>query len=76
LTRAFLYAGSPRVVVSLWEVNDVATAEFMKSFYQHMNGGAAPSLALRQAKLDMLHSGPVAYRYPYFWAPFTLVGIF
>jgi CHAT domain-containing protein/Tfp pilus assembly protein PilF len=76
LTRAFLYAGSPRVVVSLWEVNDVATAEFMKSFYQHMNGGAAPSLALRQAKLDMLHSGPAAYRYPYFWAPFTLVGIF
>jgi CHAT domain-containing protein/tetratricopeptide (TPR) repeat protein len=76
LTRAFLYAGTPRVVVSLWEVNDVATAEFMKSFYKHMNEGAAPSLALRQAKLDMHRSGPPAYRHPYFWAPFTLVGLF
>jgi CHAT domain-containing protein len=76
LTRAFIYAGSPRVVVSLWEVNDVATAEFMKSFYQHMNNGEAPSVALREAKLDMLHSGPPAYRHPYFWAPFVSVGIF
>jgi CHAT domain-containing protein/Tfp pilus assembly protein PilF len=76
LTRAFLYAGSPRVVVSLWEVNDHATAEFMKIFYQKMKDGQSPGLALRAAKLDMLHSGSAAYRHPYFWTPFVLVGRF
>jgi len=76
LTRAFLYAGSPRVVVSLWEVNDHATADFMKIFYQKMKEGQTPGLALRAAKLDMLHSGFAAYRHPYFWTPFVLVGRF
>src|SRR5712692_12084801 len=32
LTRAFLYAGSPRVAVSLWKVSDLATPEFMRAF--------------------------------------------
>ncbi len=73
LTRAFLYAGSQRVVVSLWEVNDVATADFMKSFYANMRN-ASPAAALRAAKLAMIHSSSPAYRHPYFWAPFILTG--
>jgi CHAT domain-containing protein/tetratricopeptide (TPR) repeat protein len=76
LTRAFLYAGSARVVVSLWEVNDLATAEFMRIFYQKMKDGITPGLALRGAKLEMMHSGSAAYRHPYFWTPFVLVGAF
>jgi CHAT domain-containing protein len=76
LTRAFLYAGSPRVVVSLWEVNDRATADFMKTFHQKMKEGQSPGLALRAAKLNMLQSGSAAYRHPYFWTPFVLVGRF
>jgi len=36
LTRGFMYAGAPRVVVSLWSVNDRATAELMKRFYRAM----------------------------------------
>jgi CHAT domain-containing protein len=75
LTRAFMYAGTPRVAVSLWSVNDLATAEFMKQFYRHMRDGQSPGDALRLAKLDMLHSGIPAYRHPYFWAPFVLVGL-
>jgi hypothetical protein len=39
-----------------------------------MNLGASASLALRQAKLEMLHAGPPAYRQPYFWAPFCFGG--
>ena len=74
LTRAFLYAGARRVTVSLWEVNDMATADFMGIFYRKMQGGMSAVLALRQAKLAMLRSEVVAYRHPYFWAPFVVVG--
>ena len=75
LTRAFMYAGTPRVAVSLWEVNDLATADFMKAFYRHMKAGESAGMALRAAKLSMIHSGARDYRHPYFWAPFVLVGL-
>jgi len=76
LTRAFMYAGTPRVAVSLWEVNDLATADFMKAFYRSMKAGQTPAAALRAAKLSMIHSSAHAYHHPYFWAPFVLVGLF
>ena len=76
LTRAFLYAGSARVLVSLWEVNDRATADFMTLFYEKMKDGMSPGAALRSAKLAMIHSGAPAYQHPYFWTPFVLVGTF
>jgi len=75
LTRAFLYAGSPRVVVSLWEVNDLAMPEFMKKFYDGIRRGENAATALRRAKLAMLQSDSPAYHHPYFWAPFVLVGL-
>ncbi len=73
LTRAFFYAGADSVVVSLWNVNDFATGEFMKSFYQNLSRGMAKDAALRQAKLAMLKSRG-EWKHPYFWAPFVLVG--
>ena len=75
LTRAFMYSGSPRMLVSLWEVNDLATPEFMKMFYKRLTHGDTTVGALRQAKLAMLQSETPAYRHPYFWAPFVLVGL-
>ena len=74
LTRAFLYAGSRSVVASLWNVNDTATAELMKSFYANLRKGEAKDEALRQAKLSMLKSKQPGWRHPYYWAPFVLVG--
>lgn len=74
LTRAFLYAGARRVAVSLWPVNDVATAKFMQGFYRAMADGMSPSRALQQAKLEMIRSDIPSYGHPYFWAPFVLVG--
>ncbi|HST23395.1 MAG TPA: CHAT domain-containing tetratricopeptide repeat protein [Blastocatellia bacterium] len=73
LCHAFLCAGAQSVVVSLWNVNDISTAQMMKTFYQKLvdnNGNAA---ALRQAKLRMLESG-TEMRHPYYWAAFTLIG--
>ncbi|HEY9610835.1 CHAT domain-containing tetratricopeptide repeat protein, partial [Allocoleopsis sp.] len=73
LTRGFMYAGSKRVVVSLWSVNDVATSEVMAKFYQKMlNEGQNPVSALRAAQLEMWKSQN--WQSPYYWAAFTIQG--
>ncbi len=74
LTRAFLYAGAESVVVSLWNVNDIATASLMKAFYKNLRQGMNKDDALRQAKLELLRGQQPAWRHPYYWAPFVLVG--
>jgi len=74
LTRAFLYAGSESVVVSLWNVNDIATATLMKAFYKNLKQGSVKDDALRQAKLEMIRGRQQAWRHPYYWAAFVLVG--
>jgi len=73
LTRGFMYAGAPRVVVSLWGVSDVGTTELMVQFYQRMlKDGMRPAAALRAAQLSLMNDKRWAS--PYFWAPFTLQG--
>ncbi|XWK88487.1 MAG: CHAT domain-containing tetratricopeptide repeat protein [Phormidium sp.] len=73
LTRGFMYAGSRRVVVSLWSVNDAATSELMAKFYQKiLQGGKNPVQALREAQLEMWNSQD--RRSPYYWAAFTVQG--
>jgi CHAT domain-containing protein/Tfp pilus assembly protein PilF len=72
LTRAFMYAGAPSVVVSLWRVADRSTAELMIKFYQHLDRTADKAEALRQAKLELMRNP--RYASPYYWAPFVLIG--
>ncbi|BAZ32205.1 TPR domain protein [Cylindrospermum sp. NIES-4074] len=73
LTRGFMYAGSPRVVVSLWSVDDQATSELMKVFYQKMlQEGLKPAAALRAAQIEIWRTQN--YAAPYYWAAFTLQG--
>jgi CHAT domain-containing protein len=73
LTRAFLYAGTPAVVVSLWKVADSSTAELMVRFHAHLrDDGLSPSEALRRAQLDLVEK--TGFAHPYYWAPFVLVG--
>ncbi|MBD2357578.1 tetratricopeptide repeat protein [Tolypothrix sp. FACHB-123] len=73
LTRGFMYAGSPRVVVSLWSVDDEATSELMKKFYAFMlQNNMKPAAALRAAQTQMWRNPN--YQSPYFWAAFTLQG--
>ena len=72
LTRAFLYAGSSSVVVSLWQVADRSTSEMMVKFYRRLNRPADKAEALRQAKLEMIETG--YYAHPHCWAPFVLMG--
>jgi len=73
LTRGFMYSGAPRVVASLWKVDDLATAELMKLFYQRMlKDGMPAGAALRAAQLEL--SRQKRWASPYFWAGFVLHG--
>jgi CHAT domain-containing protein len=73
LTRGFMYAGAPRVVVSLWSVSDAATAELMTRFYRGMlKDGMRPARALQAAQVSMLKDKK--YASPFYWAAFTLQG--
>jgi CHAT domain-containing protein len=74
LTRGFMYAGAPRIVASLWKVDDLATSELMKRFYQGMLGPEALSAAgaLRQAQLSIWKQKQ--WKAPYYWAAFVLQG--
>jgi CHAT domain-containing protein/tetratricopeptide (TPR) repeat protein len=73
LTRGFMYAGAARVVVSLWSVNDKATADLMTKFYEKMlKQGERPSAALRAAQVEMWKQKQ--WQSPYYWAAFTMQG--
>jgi CHAT domain-containing protein len=70
LNRAFLAAGAPSVVASLWRVDDQATAMLMTAFYRHLKGGLGPAAALRAAQADVRarHSDP------FLWSAFLVTG--
>jgi CHAT domain-containing protein len=73
LTRGFMYAGARRVVVSLWNVNDKATAGLMQHLYVGMlKNKKTPAAALRAAQIEML--GVKQWQSPYYWAPFVMQG--
>jgi CHAT domain-containing protein len=74
LTRSFMYAGASRVLVSLWDVNDEATAEFMSRFYKAMLSKEAlsPAAALRVTQASMAKDK--RWSSPYYWAAFVLQG--
>jgi CHAT domain-containing protein/tetratricopeptide (TPR) repeat protein len=73
LTRGFMYAGASRVMASLWRVDDEATAQLMKKFYEGLfQRGESPAQALRKAQLWM--QGQRQWKQPYYWAGFVLQG--
>lgn len=73
LARAFLYAGSPRLTVTLWSIADEATKEFMKVYYAELRQGHTTTLeAMRKAKRALVKNR--AYQHPFFWAAFVLIG--
>jgi CHAT domain-containing protein len=69
LQRAFLYAGTPAVVTTLWKVDDKATYDLIRAFYTRLET-AGPVEALRQAQLETM----ATYPHPYQWAAFNLTG--
>ena len=70
LSWAFLRAGAHNVIAALWEATDVSTEELMGKFYDELDKGVTPDVALRAAKIALLHSS--GFHNPFYWAPFQL----
>jgi CHAT domain-containing protein len=71
LSWAFLRAGAHSAIGGLWEVSDESTPRLMDALYKGLEAGQSPPSALRQAKLNLLHS-PGNFRKPFYWAPFQI----
>lgn len=74
LARAFLAAGVPTVVASLWSVDDGATARLFEAFHRNLLASGDPADALREAQLGMLRSLNEKDRSPWAWAAFEVIG--
>lgn len=73
LTRAFMYAGARRLIVSLWNVNDKATAALMQRLYVEMlKSNKTPAAALRAAQIELMRTRQ--WQSPYYWAAFVMQG--
>jgi CHAT domain-containing protein/predicted negative regulator of RcsB-dependent stress response len=70
LKRGLLYAGAQGVLLSLWDVNDQSTADFMKLFYERLSSEPNKAKAVQYAMKEIRKQRP----HPFYWAPFVLVG--
>ena len=70
LVRGLLRAGAQSLVLSLWDVHDRSTQEFMVSFYTHLQQGLSKPQAIQAATQELREH----YPHPYYWAPFLLIG--
>ncbi len=74
LANACFYAGSQSVVATSWSVQDKASFDIMSSFYKYLDEGLPKDKALQSAQLDYLNSSSLAFRNPYYWAGFSVIG--
>lgn len=73
LSRGFMYAGTPRLLMSLWSVDDKATAEFMTRFYRNLlEDGLTAAAALKKTQREMREE--TKWSHPQYWAAFILQG--
>jgi len=70
LIRGLLYAGAESLLLTLWDVNDQSTTEFMRLLYERLKKGEDKTLAIQSAARELRQSHP----HPYYWAPFLLIG--
>jgi len=71
--RAFLYAGCPSKINTLWKADDQSTAEIIKSFYKYLDQGDNKIIALQRAKLEFIRINPLS-RNPSYWSHIVLTG--
>jgi len=74
LSRGFVYAGVPSIVMTTWEVHDESGSRLMERFYFYLREGLGKDEALRKAKLDFLEGSNRLKAHPYFWSSYVLIG--
>ena len=74
LARSFMYSGVPSLLVSLWQVNDQATAVLMQNYYKNLALGFPKDKALQVAKQTYLKSAKGIAAHPALWAAFVQLG--
>lgn len=74
LTRAFMYAGTPAISVTLWSIDDAAAPRIVPEFFRGLNGGQSAAAALRAAKVALIRGESARFRHPFSWAPTVIFG--
>ncbi len=74
ISRGFMYAGCPSMVITLWNVSDYSSIELMQYFYKNLKTKLNIDKALRQAKIQYLKHSDNMFSHPYYWAGFIQTG--
>lgn len=74
LARAFMSAGIPSTVTTLWQVDNKATYQLTESFYKYLDQGLPKDIALQKAKLEFLENQDKSFELPYYWAANIILG--
>jgi CHAT domain-containing protein len=69
--RAFQYAGTRNVLISLWSVEEISTNTMIEKYFEYLKQGKSNMEALREARAYIRKEG---YEHPFFWGPFIMVG--
>jgi CHAT domain-containing protein len=74
LARSFTLAGASSVIKTAWEINDESSARIMTLFYRYLSEGKEKNEAMRLAKLEYLKNSSPAFKDPYYWAAYEVLG--
>lgn len=74
LARAFQYSGCERVLSTLWQTDDRASAKISKAFFADLADGISTEAALQQARQQWLEQADNQHSHPYYWANYVLIG--
>jgi CHAT domain-containing protein len=74
LARGFVYAGSPSLIMTLWEVEDKSSISIMKSFYQNLFTGKSKAEALQDTKIEFIQNAKPENTHPFFWSSYVVLG--
>jgi CHAT domain-containing protein len=74
MARAFLYAGCPSIIMTLWNIEDVSSSTMMIEFYRNIKNGFSKDEALRRAKISYLAQADPMKSHPYFWLGYVSIG--
>ena len=74
LARGFIYSGVSSIVMTLWEIDDISSADIMSGFYKRLKEGEKIDEALRNSKLNYFHTSDQLHAHPYFWSAYIQIG--